>query len=301
MKSIIKSIWKPLVPVVLWGASFVATKRLLDELSPLTLIYMRQILGVLFITAVALKRKRNFGIKLSDAGGVLAVALVACFHLWIQVTGLQYTSASNTGWIIGITPVFMAILGLIFFKEKLSLLQTIGVFISFTGLILLVSKGDISSIDFVSNKGDLMVLTSAFTWSVYSLVGKKVTLNYPPMMTILYVFITMLIVFSPFTINETNIGQVFNLSAVGWVAILFLGIFCSGLAYVLWAEAMKEMHSSKVGAFLYLEPFVTVLVAWLLLNEEITLLMLLSGLIILGGVIMVNKKSIGNEKAAPKH
>lgn len=290
MKALITSIWKPLVPVVLWGASFVATKRLLDELSPLTLIYMRQLLGVLFITVVALKRKRSFSIKLSDAGGVLAVALVACFHLWIQVTGLQFTSASNTGWIIGITPVFMAILGLIFFGEKLNLLQSSGILVAFVGLILLVSKGDLTSIDLVSNKGDLMVLTSAFTWSVYSLVGKKVTLNYPPMMTILYVFITMLIVFSPVTINTTNISQVINLSAVGWWSILFLGILCSGLAYVLWAEAMNEMHSSKVGAFLYIEPFVTVLVAWIFLKEEITLLMLISGLIILGGVVMVNKK-----------
>lgn len=280
------------MPVVLWGASFVATKRLLDELSPLTLIYMRQLLGILFITAVAVKRKRSFSIKPADAGGVLVVALVACFHLWIQVTGLQYTSASNTGWIIGITPVFMAILGFLFFKEKLSLIQTAGIFVAFAGLILLVSKGDITSIDFITNKGDLMVLTSAFTWSVYSLVGKKVTLNYPPMMTILYVFVTMLLVFSPFTINETNINQVINLSEVGWGAVLFLGILCSGLAYVLWAEAMKEMHSSKVGAFLYLEPFVTVVVAWFFLNEDITLLMIASGLIILGGVVMVNRKPV---------
>jgi RarD protein len=290
MKSIIQSIWKPLVPVALWGASFVATKQLLDELSPLTLIYMRLLLGVFIISLVALKRKRSFSINAPDAKGIFILALVACFHLWIQVTGLQYTSASNTGWIIGITPVFMVILGLIFFKEKMSILQTSGIFISFAGLLLLVSKGDISSIDFVSNKGDMMILMSAFTWSVYSLVGKKVTLNYPPMITIFYVFLTMIILFSPFTIRVTNLEQVIQLSIVGWGALAFLGILCSGLAYVLWAEAMNEMPASKVGAFLYLEPFVTVFVAWILLKEEITLLMLLSGLVILGGVIMVNTK-----------
>ena len=134
MKAIIQSIWKPLVPVTLWGASFVATKQLLSELSPLTLIYMRLLLGIIFIALVAIKRKRSFAITVPDMKGIFALALVACFHLWIQVTGLQYTSASNTGWIIGITPVFMAILGLIFFMEKMSIFQTSGIFVSFTGL-----------------------------------------------------------------------------------------------------------------------------------------------------------------------
>jgi drug/metabolite transporter (DMT)-like permease len=79
------------------------------------------------------------------------------------------------------------------------------------------------------------------------------------------------------------------------------------VAYVLWAQSLKEMESAKVGAFLYFEPFVTIAAAWLLLSERITLLMILSGLIITGGVILVNfdikklnrfKKERKNYKAA---
>lgn len=290
MKKIILSIWKPLAAVVFWGASFIATKNLLGEISPLAIIYLRLLLGILFIAMVAKKRKRSFAIKPADLKGVFLLALIAAFHLWIQVTGLQYTSAANTGWIIGLAPVFMTILGFLFFKEKINLLQFVGIIIAFSGLLMLISKGDISTIDLISNKGDLMILTSAFTWSVYSLVGKKVTLNYPPIMTILYLFVMMLIIISPFTINITNITAALNLSLLGWLSILFLGILCSGFSYVIWAEAMKEMPASKVGAFLYLEPFVTVFTAWMFLSEEITLLMMISGLIIIGGVILVNKK-----------
>ncbi|KAB2847126.1 MAG: DMT family transporter [Melioribacteraceae bacterium] len=291
MKKTLLTIWKPLAAVIFWGGSFIATKNLLGEISPLGVIYLRLILGILFIAVVAKKRKRSFAINLPDLKGVFLLALIASFHLWIQVTGLQYTSAANTGWIIGFAPVFMTILGFLFFKEKINFVQTSGIIIAFAGLLMLISKGDLSTLNIISNKGDLMILTSAFTWSVYSLVGKKITLNFPPIMTVLYLFIMMLLIITPFTINYENYNSVLSLSLAGWASILFLGILCSGLSYVIWAEAMKEMPASKVGAFLYLEPFVTVFTAWIFLAEEITLLMMLSGLVIIGGVILVNKKS----------
>lgn len=279
-----------MLSVILWGASFIATKIALKELQPLVIILIRQLLGISLLVFIALKQKRSFKVSLKDQLGILILALIASIHLGIQVTGLQFTTATNTGWIIGITPVFMGILGLIFFKERISLIQSIGIIISFVGLLLLVSKGNLMTIDFISNKGDFLVLGSAFTWSIYSLVGKKVTINYSPLMTILFLFVTMSILIAPFTINDTNINAVLNLSLESWLAIFFLGFFCSGIAYVLWAQAMNEMKASQVGAFLYIEPFVTVFAARFILNEQITLLTILSGLIIIGGIVLVNRK-----------
>jgi len=286
----IKSYWKPLTSVVIWGASFIATKFLLDSLKPLTIILVRQILAILLLTIIAMKRGRSFKINLHDHSWIFVLALIASFHLWIQVTGMQYTSASNTGWIIGITPVFMALLGMIFLREKLTAGQWSGILIAFSGLLLLISNGKISSISLIENKGDFLILASAFTWSVYSLVGKKITLNYPPLMTILYLFLFMSLILAPFTLNGENLNSIIRLSTESIVALLFLGFFCSGIAYVLWAEAMNEMPSSHVGAFLYLEPFVTVFTAWILLSERISLLTLISGIIIIIGVIIVNRK-----------
>ena len=122
------------------------------------------------------------------------------------------------------------------------------------------------------------------------MVNKKISLNYSPVMTILYLFIMMAIIIIPFTISESSINSVANLSGVGWIAILFLGLLCSGIAYVIWAYALREMESAKVGAYLYFEPFVTVITAWILLKEDITLFMILSGLIITAGVFLVNKE-----------
>ncbi|MBS3944401.1 MAG: DMT family transporter [Melioribacter sp.] len=281
---------KPLVAVIFWGGSFIATKHALEEIKPLAIILLRQILGIGLLTIIAIHQKKSFTINIKDHKWIFLLSGIASLHLWIQVTGLQYTSASNTGWIIGITPVFMVLLALIFFKESISPLQISGIAISFSGLLLLVSKGDLSSIDLISNQGDFLVLFSSFTWAVYSLVGKKITINYPPLMTILFLFVMMSFYLIPFTLTGENISSVISLSLTGWISILFLGIFCSGIAYVLWAQALSEMQATKVGTFLYIEPFVTVFAAWILLNEQISFLTFVSGLIIIGGVILVNRK-----------
>lgn len=278
-----------MLAVLFWGASFIATKYLLNELTPETIISMRLILAILFLLMIALFQKRDFSINLKSHTYILLLAIIAVFHLWIQVTGLKFTTASNTGWIIGTAPIFMALLGLFFFKEKLNALKVTGIIIATFGLLLLVGNGNPTNIDLIKNKGDLLVLSSAFTWGIYSMVNKKISLNYSPVMTILYLFIMMAIIIIPFTVTETAINSVINLSSVGWIAILFLGLLCSGVSYVIWAYALREMESAKVGAYLYFEPFVTVIAAWIFLNEDITLFMILSGLIITAGVYLVNK------------
>lgn len=280
----------PLLAILFWGASFIATKYLLAELTPETIISMRLILAITLLLSIALIQKRDFSINFKSHLYILVLAMIAVFHLWIQVTGLKFTTASNTGWIIGTAPIFMAILGLIFFKEKLKALKIIGIITATFGLLLLVGKGDLSNIDLIKNKGDLLVLSSSFTWGIYSMVNKKISLNYSPLMTILYLFIMMAIIIIPFTVSASSINSVKNLSGLGWIAILFLGLLCSGVSYVIWAYALREMESAKVGAYLYFEPFVTVLTAWIFLTEDITLLMILSGLIITAGVFLVNKE-----------
>lgn len=278
-----------MLAVVFWGTSFVATKTVLLEIKPVTVIILRLILASILLTIIALSTKRSFSVNLKSHGWIFILALIATFHLWIQVTGLQYTTASNTGWIIGTAPIFMAVFGLIFYKEKVTILQLAGILIAMFGLLLLIGKGNILNIDLIENKGDLLVLGSAFTWGVYSMVNKKISLTYSPLMTILYLFLMMAIIIIPFNLNSDTFNSVINLSLLGWISILFLGLFCSGIAYVIWAQALRDMESAKVGAFLYFEPFVTVLAAWFFLNEAITLMMILSGLLITVGVFIVNK------------
>lgn len=275
--------------VVFWGSSFIATKFVLSELTPRTIISLRLIFAAILLLIVATVTKKNFRVNLKSHLYIFLLALIAVFHLWIQITGLNYTTASNTGWIIGTAPIFMALLGLIFFKEKLTLFKVTGIVIATFGLLLLVGNGNPLNIDLIQNKGDLLVLSSAFTWGVYSMVNKKISLSYSPLMTVLYLFIMMAIIIIPFNLDSSSINSVINLSVLGWISVLFLGLLCSGVSYVIWSYSLRDLDSAKVGAYLYFEPFVTVIAAWILLNENITLLMIASGLIITVGVYLVNK------------
>lgn len=288
MKIILLKHWLPVPAIIFWGASFIATKYLLDFISPETIISMRLILAVVLLLPIAFFTGKQFKIKLKSHSYILILAAIGVFHLWIQVTGMRFTTASNTGWIIGTAPVFIAILGFIFFKEKLSIINLVGILVASFGLLLLVGKGDPFNLNFFSHKGDLLVLASAFTWGIYSVVNKKISLDYSPLMTILYLFIMMAAIIIPINISSSVIESVLNLDFTGWISILFLGLFCSGISYVIWAFALRELEAKKVGAYLYFEPMVTVIAAYLLLNEEITLLMILSGIIITAGVILVN-------------
>lgn len=263
---------------------------MLEEVSPETIISLRLILAIILLTIVALITKSDFSINLKNHLRILLLAAVAVFHLWIQITGLKYTTAANTGWIIGTAPIFIALLGFIFLKEKLTSIKISGIVISFVGLLFLFGKGNPLNIDLVKNIGDLLVLFSSFTWGVYSIINKKISLNYSPLLTILYLFILMALIIIPFNINQKAVDSIIHLSTIGWISILFLGLLCSGVSYVIWAYSLREMESAKVGAYLYLEPFVTVLTAWLFLKEEITLLMVFSGLLIIFGVYLVNKE-----------
>jgi drug/metabolite transporter (DMT)-like permease len=279
-----------ILAVIFWGSSFIATKVALKELSPESIISLRLIIASVFLFITAIVYKKNFSINLKSHGIIFILALIAVFHLLIQVTGLKYTTAANTGWIIGTAPIFMAILAAIFFREKIGLLKISGIIIAMFGLLLLIGKGNITNVDLIENKGDLLVLASAFTWGVYSMVNKKISLSYSPLMTILYLFVMMAIIIIPFNLNAASVNSVVHLSLNGWISILFLGLFCSGIAYVIWAYSLRDLESAKVGAFLYFEPLVTVLAAWILLSESITVLMILSGAIITLGVVLVNKE-----------
>lgn len=279
-----------ILAVIFWGSSFIATKVALKELSPETIISLRLIIASVFLFVIAILLKKDFSINLKSHGIIFILALIAVFHLMIQVTGLKYTTASNTGWIIGTAPIFMAILAAIFFREKIGLVKVSGIIIAMFGLLLLIGRGNITNVDIINNKGDLLVLASAFTWGVYSMVNKKISLSYSPLMTILYLFVMMAIIIIPFNLNAASINSVINLTFNGWISILFLGLFSSGIAYVIWAYSLRDLESAKVGAFLYFEPLVTVFAAWFFLRESITLLMILSGVIITVGVVLVNKE-----------
>jgi drug/metabolite transporter (DMT)-like permease len=81
------------------------------------------------------------------------------------------------------------------------------------------------------------------------------------------------------------------LDSRGWIAMIFLGIFTTGLAYIAWFDALAQLPAVQTGAFLFVEPLTSMVVAAIILNEQITLVSLLGGAVILFGIWMVNRTS----------
>jgi drug/metabolite transporter (DMT)-like permease len=87
----------------------------------------------------------------------------------------------------------------------------------------------------------------------------------------------------------SGLSDISSIPFDGWIAILFLGIFCSGIAYIFWYDALKVLPVAQTGAFLYLEPVITVIVAAIVIRESILLATILGGVTILIGVWLVNR------------
>jgi drug/metabolite transporter (DMT)-like permease len=278
--------------VVAWGASFIATKVALRDVSPVTIVWLRFAIGVAILgAAVRLRRQFSLPSRL-DLGYFAMLGFVGItFHQWLQSTGLKTAQATTTAWIVATTPIFIALLGWLALKERLRGMQILGILLASVGVLLVVTRGDLSSLSSgsIGTPGDFLVLLSAPNWAVFSILSRRGLRQFPATLMMFYVmgfgwlFTTLLLFAGP------GLSQVANLSLAGWLGVGFLGVFCSGLAYIFWYDALQALPVAQAGAFVYLEPFVTLVIAALLLGEAITLISLLGGGVILLGVWMVQR------------
>jgi drug/metabolite transporter (DMT)-like permease len=288
-----KSILKAMFSVIVWGASFVATKVALQDVSPVTVVWLRFGMGVIILGGMVWHRKQLKIPKKEDwlYFGLLGFLGIA-FHQWLQSTGLVTARAVSTSWIVASTPIFMALLGWIILKEKLTLFQVFGIGLSTFGVLMVVTRGDLASLfsGHFGTTGDFLILISAPNWAIFSTLSRRGLQNYPAGSMMFFVmsfgwFFSSILFFS-----SGKFMQIQELKLNGWLAVGFLGIFCSGIAYIYWYDALQTLPVAQTGAFLNIEPVVTVIVAGLVLGETMLLAGLIGGVIILCGVWMVNRK-----------
>ena len=288
----IKVILKALFAVIVWGASFVATKFALLYVAPTTVVWMRFAMGVA-ILGLAVGLGRQFSLpKGKDWGyfGLLGFLGIA-FHQWLQSTALVTAQASTTSWIVASTPVFMALLGVILLKEYLSWYQIAGIILAAIGVLVVVTNGNLAAVSAgnFGTPGDLLVLISAINWAVFSTLSRPGLKRYSSTVMMFYVMSFGWLFSSILFFAGPGIQQIYQIPWDGWFAILFLGIFCSGIAYIFWYDALKVLPVAQTGAFLYVEPIITVIVAAILIGEAVTFASLLGGFTILFGVWLVNR------------
>lgn len=280
-----------LFSVLVWGGSFIATKIAVGQIAPTAVVWLRFAMGIPFLFVIALLRKQFEFPKAKDLAyfamlGFLGIA----FHQWLQSNGLKTSQASSTAWIVSTSPAFIAVLGWLILKENLNGLQTFGIALSMLGVLTVVSKGNPANISIVSAPGDFLILISAVNWAVFSILSRKgLKVHSSTLQTFWVMTIGWLIVSIAFVAGRDYL-EIPKLDARGWLAMLFLGILTSGMAYVAWFDALARLPAAQTGAFLFIEPLVSMVAAAVILNEEITFIGVAGGAVILLGIWLVNRK-----------
>lgn len=278
--------------MVVWGASFIATKIALRDLLPVTVVWLRFFIG-LIILGIATKVRHQFALPDKQDWLYLSILgfLGITFHQWLQSTGLLTVQASTTAWVVATSPVFFAILSWIFLRERLHWLQIAGIILASVGVLLVVSNGNISSLfgGHFLTKGDILILISAPNWAVFSILSSRGLKKYQPAQMMFYVMMIGWLLSSILFFTGGGLKDISHITWSSFFGVCFLGVFCSGLAYIAWYDGLRALSATRVGVFLYLEPLVAVLAAWAILGERIFIITLAGGATILLGVRLVQK------------
>ncbi|MGV8026089.1 MAG: DMT family transporter [Anaerolineaceae bacterium] len=291
---------KMVLAVIFWGGSFIATKVVVQESSPVTVVWLRFLIGLLCLFPIVFKKGL---LKLSGWKEIGEYALLGflgiSLHQWLQSTGLVTSQASTTAWIVASMPLFMILFGWIFLKEKLGKFGTLGIGIATLGVLTVVSSGNIGGLfrNGFGAPGDLLILLSAPNWAIYSILLRKTLRRESALKTTFFSILFGWLLTSIQFVFEKGWVDFQGLSLSGWASIFYLGIFCTFLAYVFYYDALQKLSSASVGAYLYIEPVATMLIAAVILNEPITLVSLLGGALILIGVSLVNKSTARSQKS----
>lgn len=273
-----------LLAVVIWGWTFVATKILVAELGPVEIFALRLAIGLPVLGGLLVAKRIPIGLTRADVRPLLLGGAVFTLHFVVQITGIVSTSATNTGWIIAVTPLALAVLSFVALGERVGWHGVAGIAIATTGIVLLVSRGDFSHLGWLRSKGDWMILASAHTWAFYTVATRDLVRRHHP----LVVTFGILLVAAAFTAilvaTSAELATVRTLSPMGIVAVLYLAIPGLALAHWFWQEGVARLGATRAGLYLYLEPLATLALAVPLLGERFDTFVALGGGLVLAGV-----------------
>jgi drug/metabolite transporter (DMT)-like permease len=281
--------------VVVWGASFIATKIALADVSPVTVVWIRFAIGVAVLGAAVGLRREFALVSARELGTFALLGLIGItFHQWLQSNALVTSQASTSGWIVATTPIFIALLARVVLRERLSWPRVAGIALAAVGVLLVVSKDHPATLlaGRFGAPGDVLILISAPNWAVYSVLSRGVLRSHPAARTMFYVMTLGWLFTSVLLFAGPGLSEIGRITPRGWGALAFLGVACSGLAYIWWTDALQTLPASQAGALLYLEPLVAMTVAAVVLAEPILVSTLLGGAVILAGVWLVNRRGL---------
>jgi len=274
-----------LAAVVLWGASPVAAKIAVLSLSPMSVVLFRTVVGglaalpLVLAMQIPLPRPRRQKQLLVVSGFCGFVAFPVLFTV-----GIDLTSANHASMILACLPIFTGAIAMAWDRRLPKPLWWSGCIVALVGELLLVSTYNAGGSAASSVAGDGLVLVSnGFASLGYVAGGRLQRQGYPAAGTTFWgvtIFAVVLLPFVPFVAAEVDVQAV---PFEAWASAVYLAIGVTIVGYVLWYRALGKGGIERVGLFQFLQPVSGVVLAWLLLGEQLNLTFFTaSGLILLG-------------------
>lgn len=286
----------------MWGLSFISTKVLLRRLAPIQVAFLRHAIASVAIWIAAAVARPNIRVSLRDLPTMLIAAVVGIpIYYYFENTGLLYLSAATASIITASTPAMTAAIESIFYRKRLPLAGWAGILVSAGGVALVVQSGAAQAAaasaagrsDFLL--GASMLLTSSFAWSLYTIFNRPNVASYGSLTTNAYqiTFATAVLYVATLR-NGVPWREALSRPEV-LLNLGYLGIFCSAVGYLLYLFALQSLGPTVVSAFINLVPVFGVAGSALILGEQITLVQLVGGAIVVLGIFAVERMQGGTQ------
>ncbi|MCR5159705.1 MAG: DMT family transporter [Prevotella sp.] len=285
------------VTVAIWGSTFVFTKMLLVAgLSPAQIFTLRFIIAYLLLFVFELTVRRQSFRLLSESWRDELVMLFlgvsgGSLYFLSENAAMLYTTATNTSLIVCSCPLFAMLLVSVAYRrsERFTRMQVFGSLLACAGMAAVVLNGRF--VLHLSPLGDMLAFGACLSWAVYSLLMKYVTGRYSTFFITRKVFFYGLLTILPYYLlfpGFPSLDVIFS-SEVLW-NLLFLSVVASMVCFLVWNWVIHLLGAVVATNWVYFNPIVTILFAWWLLNEQITLWLLFGTLLILLGMYLSDKK-----------
>jgi len=286
----------------MWGLSFISTKVLLRRLAPIQVAFLRHAIASVAIWIAAAVARPDIRVSLRDLPTMLIAAVVGIpIYYYFENTGLLYLSAATASIITASTPAMTAAIESIFYRRRLPLAGWAGILVSAGGVALVVQSGAAQAAaasaagrsDFLL--GASMLLTSSFAWSLYTIFNRPNVASYGSLTTNAYqiTFATAVLYVATLR-NGVPWREALSRPEV-LLNLGYLGIFCSAVGYLLYLFALQSLGPTVVSAFINLVPVFGVAGSALILGEQITLVQLVGGAIVVLGIFAVERMQGGTQ------
>lgn len=275
------------IVVAIWGATFVSTKLLLlGGLSAAQIFTLRFIIAYVLLLVFCLFR----GIRwmADNWRDELLMALLGLtggsLYFLTENNAMNYTTTTNTSLIVSLCPLIATpLIGYFYKSERVSNRQLAGSLMAAVGVVLVVLNGHF--VLHLSPIGDLLAFSAALCWAFYSLLMVSANQHYDTVFITRKVFFYGLVFMIPYYIWCPGLGvhQLVQHPSLIW-HLLFLGCVASMLCFLAWNWVMKKLGSVATTNYVYFNPVITIVFAWSVLHEQITIWFLLGTLLILLGL-----------------